>query len=92
MKQNQKNQIDPLSPQARLTDDKTPFRLLIDWDDQPYLDFVWVADDSDDTGCWYCPTCGNEMEAESRAYIIASYPHSWECLIPMAKEESSKLE
>ena len=74
---NQKESIDPVSPEAIRADDKRPFRIFFrqqSCDLNDHFDFVFVADEElDNGGEWWCITTHNVMEAESRAYIIQSY-------------------
>ena len=74
---NQKESIDPVSPEAIKTDNKTPFRIYFRRQScyvSDYFDFVFVPDSElDNGGAWWCITTHNIMEAESRAYIIQSY-------------------
>jgi len=77
---NQKESIDPVSPEAIKTDNKTPFRIYFKQKScylNDYFDFVFVANEENEEiengGEWWCITIHNVMEAESRAYIIQSY-------------------
>ena len=74
---NQKESIDPVSPEAIKTDNKTPFAIIFKKNSgyaSDHFDFVFVADSElDNGGAWWCITTHNIMEAESRAYIIQSY-------------------
>ena len=74
---NQKESIDPVSPEAIKTDNKTPFRIYFKQKScylSDYFDFVFVINEElENGGEWWCITTHNVMEAESRAYIIQSY-------------------